>query len=465
MDGQQTPSPELIQKFWDRYIYHLDNQGVKPEARRWYVRRAEQYIAHYPNKKLADHSKKDIDNYLAMLGRQNRLKDWQFQQAVDAIKTLFTKLVAPEWSQQVDWNHWFNAAQDLSDDHPTIARNNSPNPVEYILNKDGDNIVKKIAQSHPELLEKMFAVLRQRDYSIRTEQTYIHWTCRFLAYFEGTETWTPNDIVTYLEYLAIKRQVSPSTQNQALNAIVFFFKNILEQEIGNIEHFVRAKRPQRLPVVLTRDEVQKIIKSLSGRNALMVGLLYGCGLRLMECITLRVMNIDFGYSQITIVDSKGKKSRVVPLPRGLESALSDQISERAATHKKDLESGFGEVYLPYALERKLTSAATDLRWQYIFPATKVAYDPRSGKTRRHHLHHTVLRKVISHTAQEVGILKRVTSHTFRHSFATHLLEDGYDIRTVQELLGHSDVSTTMIYTHVLNRGGRGVRSPFDNLGL
>ena len=463
MDGAIEPHTNEIQRFWDRYIERLRFQGIKQDHQRWYVRRAEQYIKHFQDKKLAHHKKEDLENYLLMIGRQNRLQDWQYMQVVDAIKTLFCDMVRPEWCPDFDWDYWRDAARDLNHKDSTIARASTPNPVEYLQQQQGMNLLKKMATRHPKLLERLYTELRRRDYSIRTEQSYVNWACRFLAYMGEVPSWAPPDIVSFLEYLAVKRNVSGSTQNQALNALVFFFKNTLGQEVGDLGNIVRAKRPKKLPVVLTHDEIKSILEHLHGTHKLMTSLLYGCGMRLMECITLRVMDIDFGYSQITIHDAKGKKSRPVPLPKSLHPELLAQLQKRAKIHEDDLRDGYGEVYLPYALERKLTTMAKELKWQYVFPATKVAYDPRSGKTRRHHLHHTSLRKHITRAAKEAGIMKRVTTHTFRHSFATHLLEDGYDIRTVQELLGHADVSTTMIYTHVLNRGGQGVRSPLDAL--
>jgi len=242
----------------------------------------------------------------------------------------------------------------------------------------------------------------------------------------------------------VRRNVSASTQSQALNALVLFYKNILEQPVDDLGNFVRAKRPKRLPTVLSRQEVQTILENMTGTHYLMTSLLYGAGLRLMECVRLRVMDVDFSYGQIKIRDAKGKKDRIVPLPLTLRDLLVEHLEQRKQLHNQDLAEGFGEVYLPNALARKYRYAAIDWRWQYVFCATKLAHDPRSDKVRRHHIHETGLQKIIKRCSDKAGITKRVTSHTFRHSFATHLLEDGYDIRTVQELLGHADVSTTMI---------------------
>ena len=261
----------------------------------------------------------------------------------------------------------------------------------------------------------------------------------------------------------MRGNVAASTQNQALNALVFLYKQVLGYELGELDGFVRAKRPKRLPVVLDRVEVRGLLDRLDGTQHLMVGLLYGTGMRLMECVRLRVQDLDFSYSQLVVRDGKGQKDRVVPLPQRLVPPLHEHLERVQALHRKDLDQGFGEVFLPDALARKWPNAPKEWGWQYVFPSGRLSVDPRSGKTRRHHLHENGLQKAVKAAAQKAEITKKVNCHCLRHSFATHLLESGYDIRTVQELLGHADVSTTMIYTHVLNRGGQGVLSPLDGL--
>jgi len=233
--------------------------------------------------------------------------------------------------------------------------------------------------------------------------------------------------------------------------------------LGDLDGLVRAKRPRRLPVVLSRGEVGRLIEQLQGIRYLMAALLYGTGMRLMECVRLRVQDVDFEYHQLVVRDGKGQKDRVVPLPKRLEQPLREQLERSRILHREDLGKGLGEVFLPDALARKWPNAAREWRWQYVFPSARLSVDPRGGKTRRYHLHENGLQKAVKAAAQQAGITKRVSCHCLRHSFATHLLESGYDIRTVQELLGHADVSTTMIYTHVLNRGGQGVVSPLDGL--
>jgi len=313
------------------------------------------------------------------------------------------------------------------------------------------------------VLSRLVAEIRLRAYSIRTEQSYEQWVVRFLAFqpHELLDDLSAADVSAYLEHLVLKRNVAASTQSQALNAIQFFFKSVLGREMGELGNFVRSKRPKRLPTVLAPQEVNALLDSMAGVHYLMAALLYGTGMRLMECIRLRVQDIDFPYRQILVRNAKGKRDRVVPLPLKLEQLLRDQLSKASELHQTDLEKGFGEVFMPDALARKYPKASHEWIWQYVFPSGRISVDPRSGKQRRHHLDESSLQKMIKRRAREVGITKRVTSHTLRHSFATHMLENGYDIRTVQELLGHADVSTAMIYTHVLNKGGHGVRSPLD----
>jgi integron integrase len=269
------------------------------------------------------------------------------------------------------------------------------------------------------------------------------------------------EIRAFLSHLAAEGKVSASTQNQALSAVLFLYREVLGQEIEPIL-LTSAKRPERLPTVLTREEAVKIISQLQGTHKLMTQLLYGSGLRLMECVRLRIKDVDFEYKTITVRDGKGEKDRVTPLPESVIPQLKRQIERVRLLHQEDLAAGFGEVYLPGALEKKYPNAAGELIWQYLFPSVKRALDPRSNKERRHHLEPSGLQRAVKEAARKAKIQKRVTCHTFRHSFATHLLQNGYDIRTVQELLGHKDVRTTMIYTHVLQRGGLAVKSPLDS---
>lgn len=273
-----------------------------------------------------------------------------------------------------------------------------------------------------------------------------------------------NEIKVVLTHLAKDRKVAASTQNQALCALLFLYKEVLGVEMEWIEGFEQAKRPKRLPVVLTRDEVRLLLSRLDGTPWIVALILYGSGLRLMECCRLRVQDIDFGYRQILVRDGKGRNDRVTLLPEHVIGPLQAHMEKIRDLHEADLSQGHGSVYLPYALERKYPGADKEWRWQYLFPASRLPRDPRSGELRRHHISEQSVQRAVKRAANAGGIAKRVSPHVLRHSFATHLLEEGYDIRTVQELLGHSDVSTTMIYTHVLNRGGKGVVSPVDGFG-
>lgn len=269
------------------------------------------------------------------------------------------------------------------------------------------------------------------------------------------------EVTKFLSWLATERKVAPSTQNQALSAILFLYKHVLNIELEWLDDVVRAKRPAHVPVVLTRSEVRALISSIRGVNNLIANLLYGTGMRLTEGLRLRIQDIDFDYRQIIIRSGKGNKDRHTVLPEKLISPLQEQIEYALQIHERDIADGFGEVYLPYALARKYPNAAREPGWQYVFPSSRRSIDPRDGVTRRHHADEKNLQRAIKQAVRRIGLNKRVTTHTLRHSFATHLLESGYDIRTVQELLGHKDVKTTMIYTHVLNKGGRGVLSPLD----
>ncbi|MDZ4262411.1 MAG: integron integrase [Pseudomonadota bacterium] len=307
--------------------------------------------------------------------------------------------------------------------------------------------------------------LRGAGSSIRTEQAYEQWACRFILFSENRSPSElgSSEVTSFLEHLVVDGNVAASTQNQALNALVFLFGQVLNQPLKALENYARAKRPKRLPVVLTRSEVGRLLDHMEGTFKLMAALLYGTGMRLMDCMRLRVQDVDFEYRQIVIRNGKGMKDRVVPLPQRLAVELQRHMQKVRQLHNEDVEQGFGEVFLPDALARKYPNAPREWRWQYVFPSGRLSVDPRSGATRRHYIHENSLQKAIKPAAEAAGIQKKVNCHSLRHSFATHLLESGYDIRTVQELLGHADVSTTMIYTHVLNRGGHGVVSPLDGL--
>lgn len=317
----------------------------------------------------------------------------------------------------------------------------------------------------PKLLDQVRGKIRLKHYSIRTEQAYVDWIKRFVLHFgkRHPRELGAAEVEEFLTHLAVNGRVAASTQNQAKSALLFLYKQVLEVELPWLDNVEQAKVPKRLPVVLTREEVQKILSQLQGSNWLVASLLYGSGMRILEALRLRVKDLELSRKEILIRDAKGFKDRVTMLPTALTVPLREHLVRVRQLHEQDLSEGYGAVYLPYALERKYPNAARDWAWQYVFPSARRSIDPRSNQERRHHVQDQAIQRAIRQAVRDTDIAKPATPHTLRHSFATHLLEGGYDIRTVQELLGHSDVSTTMIYTHVLNKGGRGVSSPLDML--
>jgi integron integrase len=317
----------------------------------------------------------------------------------------------------------------------------------------------------PKLLDRVRLAVRARHYSRRTEKAYVHWIKRYILFHDKRHPAQMGaaEVTAFLTALAVRERVAASTQNQALNALLFLYREILGVELPWLDDVIRAKRPQHLPTVLTRDEVRMVLERLDGVPRLMGLLLYGAGLRLLECCRLRVKDVDLATNQITIRDGKGGKDRRTMLPAAVKADLARQIERVRALHRRDLLQGAGWVELPWALARKYPNAGREWGWQWMFPATRFYVDRATGQRRRHHLHESAVQRAVREAVLKTGMAKKATCHTFRHSFATHLLDDGHDIRTVQELLGHRDVSTTMIYTHVLNRGPAAVRSPADRM--
>jgi len=317
----------------------------------------------------------------------------------------------------------------------------------------------------PKLLEQVVAKLRVKHYSMRTEKAYVDWIKRYILHHGKRH---PKDmgvaeVEAFLTHLAVERNVSASTQNQAKSAILYLYKEVLGIDLPWLDNVTQAKAPKRLPVVLTQAEVQAVLSRLDGTMWLIASLLYGSGLRIMEALRLRVKDVDFARREILVREGKGFKDRVTMLPVSLIEPLKSHLLKVQALHMEDLSNGYGAVFMPMALDRKYPNAAKDWAWQYVFPSIKLSVDPREKVIRRHHADEKTVQRGVKRAVNLAGLTKLATPHTFRHSFATHLLEGGYDIRTVQELLGHSDVATTMIYTHVLNKGGRGVSSPLDVL--
>lgn len=322
-----------------------------------------------------------------------------------------------------------------------------------------------VSPAQPKLLDSLRHAIRRRHYSIRTEDAYVDWTRRFIL-FHGKRhprDLGPEDITAFLTHLAVKRQVAPSTQNQAKSALLFMYREVLQLHLPWLDEVTAAKSQRRLPVVLTPSEVRALLNELNGTMGLLASLLYGTGMRVLEGLRLRVKDLSFERREIVVRDGKGGKDRVTVLPENLILPLQQQLAHAMALHDKDLKAGFGEVWLPNALSVKYPSAPRLWGWQWVFPSAVRSADPRTGVIRRHHLNEATLQKAMSVAGQRAAIDKQCSPHILRHAFATHMLQAGYDIRTVQELLGHRDVTTTMIYTHVMNRGGRGVRSPFDQI--
>ena len=314
----------------------------------------------------------------------------------------------------------------------------------------------------PKLLDRARAIMRMRHYSLSTEKTYVSWMRQYILFHDKKhpKDMAEREIEAFLTSLALDRNVSASTQNQAFNAILFLYRDVLKIELDEIDSF-RANEPDRLPVVCTKEECLSIFRQMKGVSLLVCKLLFGGGLRLKECLRLRIKDLDYALDQIVVRSGKGFKDRTTIFPGSLKPEIGEHLEKVKKQHEQDLANGFGSVYLPYALARKYPNASRQWGWQYVFPAANISKDPRSGEMRRHHVYDGTVQRAVAEAVKKTDINKHVTPHVFRHSFATHLLSEGYDIRTIQELLGHKDVATTMIYTHVLNKGGKGVRSPLD----
>jgi len=448
--------------FWNNYLSVLSEGQIKPTLHTWYVRHCETFVRRNKDTRLKQHTKNSVIDYLSGLINGDQKLAWQKKQAIDALRFLFKSIHAPLY-KEIDWGYWKSSCQDLGKEHDTHYRSTHP-------------IVKQSKQSSSPLdsaqqetvsaeINRLRIAIRRKNYSIRTEKTYSTWVQQFLTFNtqqNGVEV-DQMSVMDFLENLATCREVAPSTQSLALNAISFYFKNVLGREIGDISQFVRAKSREKLPIIMTRDEVSLMLENLKGVQWLIASLLYGAGLRIMEAIRLRVQDIDFGYSQIIVRDAKGNKERAVPLPAKLIQPMKDHLTEIKKQHTDDLDQGFGSVYMPQGLVKKYGKSAHQWVWQYVFPSLKLSVDPRSNIIRRHHINESTIQKRVRDLSRKLEINKRVTCHTFRHSFATHLLERGMDIRTIQSLLGHKDVSTTMIYTHLADFSKGKTSSPLDDL--
>lgn len=450
-----------VRRFWHKYLSFLEKSGISEKVRPWYRRHVERYIAAHEGRRLQTHSAQEVDAYLNKLGRMSSVSEWQFRQVVDALRLLFTGLLRLNWALEYDWYRWRAFARELAPDDPSVLRSGGVPSPENAAN----GVVRQFRSRYGREYAAFVTTLRMRGMAVRTETTYEHWLARFFRHLDWpvVDATGEREIGQFLEFLAIERQVSGSTQRIALNALVFFFREVLGRNVDEAVKYRHASPKRRLPVVLTQDEVRRLLQAMPDSSQRMASLMYGTGMRVSECVRLRVQDVDFGYRQITVRSGKGNKDRLVPLPQRLMGDLREHLERVKTLHEDDLRDGFGEVWLPPALARKFGSAARGFNWQYVFPSARLSNDPRSGELRRHHVHASSLQKAIRAGARSAGLSKRVTSHTLRHSFATHLLESGRDIRLVQELLGHSDVRTTEIYTHVVKKTGLAIRSPLDVL--
>lgn len=458
MDGRE-------QHFWNQYLSTLDAFRVPEKSRPWYARHCQAFIAAHPDVKLRQHTRESVTRWLEHLLKHSEREPWQSKQIVSAVQLLFKSIHSP-LHDAIDWEYWRGSFIEHGPEHDTHYRERHPVSVgpDTHSQKAGHPPATEPAGFDDEI-ERVRVAIRRLNYSIRTERTYIEWLERFFRFHrrEPLETLAENHIVAFLEHLAVARQVAPATQSIALNAIVFWFRKVREREIGDFSNFVRARPRLKLPVVLSQAETALLLQSAAGVHAIVMALLYGCGLRIMEAVRLRIQDIDFDYQQIIVRTSKGNKERVVPLPTKLLDKLRTHVETVREQHAKDLEEGYGGVYMPPVLANKYGPSSQQWVWQYVFPSLKLSVDPKSKVVRRHHINEGSVQRYVRNAARELGLQKRVTCHTLRHSFATHLLERGVDIRTIQEMLGHTDVATTMIYTHLAKFADGKTSSPLDFL--
>jgi len=445
------------------YLQLLASESIPLKSKPYYVARFEQFVAAAGAREPETLPEQDIVELLTAFGQRDDLQDWQFGQMVDAVRIYLVRLIGSPGATSMDWQSLRDLSRAPAPDCGLSARGSRPEVLLRERVENGTGGLSDVRREHEELIVRVVTEIRARGYAYRTEQVYEQWVCRYLVHCKGVspEKMGAEAVTGFLNELVVSGNVSASTQNQALNALVFLYRRVLQMPLGRLDEFARSKRKKVVPVVLSRSEVKRVLAELSGWQLQVASLLYGTGMRMTEALTLRVKDVDFEYGRIHVCQAKGKKDRYVPLPKQLVDGLKTRIGSVGELHEQDLAAGYGEVLLPEALARKYPTAARELRWQFLFPSGRLSVDQRSGAIRRHHLHESGLQRAVKEAARRSGIVKRIGCHTFRHCFATHLLETNHDIRTVQELLGHADVSTTMIYTHVLNRPGISVASPLD----
>jgi integron integrase len=486
---------------WAKLLQVLIREKVNEKIAPSYVEWAKSLEKFRHGLSLEERTSKDVRAFLDDLKRRFPEDTWKLIHANKALRLLFQKHLKVAWARSWPFytQEYFPQASPCNGDTPISTGQNQKsdqpvkekphsvqNPGELIDNEmngtrrparkfealaktrdqKSDQLPpdSEIGLKYKSYFDSIRKKIRVLHYSIRTEKAYTDWVRRFICFhnLKDPQTMNSEDVSEYLGFLATVRNVASSTQNQAMNALVFFFGKVLKKGLEDFSNFDRAKRPKRLPTVLNREEVKRLLANLNGTFQIMAGIIYGSGMRLLECLRLRVKDIDLEKKIITVRDGKGAKDRVTTLPEKYREPLKAHIKKTKAIHNDDLKRGFGETYLPDALAVKYPAAPKEWGWQYVFPSTRLSVDPRSNKVRRHHIHENVLQKAVKDAVKSAGLPSSVSVHTLRHCFATHLLEAGYDIRTVQELLGHSDVATTMIYTHVLNRPGVAVKSPADD---
>ncbi len=443
-----------------KFLQRISALPIKPAARDYYVRWAKSWT-----KALGHQSAERTQAYFDALGRSASIADWQFRQAVDAARILACDVLAVPWASAFDWRGLSEQARALESDHRTLAREAIPVRAVIPAPKNSGPL-PATADEIVRITDALRRAIRLVRHAYATEETYVHWATRFTRFCliklkQTPKQAVPGGITAYLDYLALERNVAPATQSQALNALSFLTKNVLGLREFTLDHYTPGRGQRRPPVVMTRTEVRSLIARLEDPWKLAAQLMYGSGLRVMETLRLRVKDFDFGQGTITIHDGKGGRHRIVPLPKSLEQKINAHLATAHEKHLQDLPVGAGEVHMPEALLRKWPNATREWCWQYIFASATLCPHPRTGRMARHHLHETSMQRQFKDAVRKAAIPKRATCHTMRHSFATHLLESGTDIRTVQSLLGHASVETTMIYLHVMKRPGAGAPSPLD----
>jgi integron integrase len=455
-------------EFWQLYRAEVRKQGIPEAQARFLEYWARQFSLSLPKVPIQDRSAEDVKAFLDTLTSNPNVEDWQVSQAVEALKILYKYHLKLEWAQK-DLNGEVSetafrkpkTAEISKDDQTPQERPGKAYREKPVSRRETPT--KDVYDLHRDIFLALRNKLRTLQYSRRTEKSYEHWVRRFIE-FHGAKSptkLTADAVRNYLEYLAEERKVSASTQNQALNALVFLFEQVFGEPLGAVGEFTRAKQPGRVPDVLSKEEVGKLFNQLRGVKALITGLLYGSGLRLMECLRLRVKDIDFEQKKITVRDGKGQKDRLTILPELYIRLLHEHLEKVRLQHEKDLELGCGAVYLWPTLEKKHPDAAIAWEWQYVFPARRLSVEPGSGKVRRHHIHESGVQKAVRDAANRAGLAKEVSCNSLRHSFAAHLLEGGYGLQTVQKLLGHADAAARTIYTHVMKQDNEDIRSPID----